>query len=943
MRHFLLIMALFISTVMSAGPVSKNEAQQKAAQFMTAKTGIQKTLKATPNGARRAASTQAQQEPFYVFNLEGGGFVIVSGDDRTDDILGYSLTGTFDAKTIPNNMRAFLQQYADGIQYLIDNDVQLSPSNKRAMRRAPEKTAIEPLLQTTWDQTAPYNAMCPEANGYLTFTGCVATAMAQIMYYHQWPTAITATIPAYQTQNYEINMEEIAAGTPIDWDLMQKSYSVLYDGKPEEDAVARLMLMCGTSVEMDYGLQEDGGSSATINAAYNALINYFDYEEQTIRLVSRRNYSYNDWQDLIYQELQANRPVFYSGQSSGGGHAFVCDGYDKDDFFHINWGWGGHSDTYFKLNVVDPADQGAGSSNSADGYNKEQEAIIGIQKNDGVKVDMRRLTTVKFSTAANKSYTRMMKEANVTVNFNVERYNFTNAPATFKAGYRIIDSEGNAIGNDIIETNMNNRSYDANYGWSGNRNLSFGANLDDGDYRIIPVSCVTGNMIPDVFGEESYVAFNVTGNTFTITYTAEDPVLQLLSSNITGVKEAGAPLNISLEVKNVGGTIRDDVYMIIYYRETDAPANNKENIGYFPVSFLELEKNESTQIEVGYTAGTAGIYYLELVDKKQKKLGPSIEFTINPSTAPLLSLVEMEMPAVQTEEGQSYVEGDKFTFTLKIKNEGVSAYNGKLTGKYYCLNPESGNWYYINNIDIVRDMTIPSGEIVEEEFEMMDLAPGLQGLNVTLQRIEFYYTQYETKQVSLCETPNIEYRVPKLQVVNEIVENPGEEGGDTFTGDTFVLNFDISNIGFGAFNKNIGASIWWLVGDTWTWKGYVEAVKQVEIKAEETETVQFSFNIARYLENSEKFKILLFREADEGGYYSMHESRIYTHVEAKAYTPGDANGDGEINITDITYIIDKINNKPSDDFEEKAADLNEDGEINITDVTLLLDIINQAQ
>lgn len=939
MRQILLIVAIFVSAIVNAGPVSKEEAQQKAAQFMTAKTGIQKTLKITPSGARRAIS--AQQEPFYVFNFEGGGFVIVSGEDRTDDVLGYSLSGTFDSKTIPNNMRAFLQQYADDIQYLIDNNVQLSTNNKRAMRRASEKTPIEPLLETFWGQEAPYNALCPEANGYRTFTGCVATAMAQIMYYHQWPEAITATIPAYQTKKYEINMDEIPAGTPIDWELMQKFYNTKYNATPAEDAVAQLMQICGQSVEMDYGLQVDGGSSASSYSAYNALVNYFDYEEQTIRLISRNNYSYNDWQDLIYQEIKENRPVFYSGLSSGGGHAFVCDGYDTDDFFHINWGWNGQSDTYFKLNMVNPYEQGAGGSSSLDGFSKQQQAIIGIQKNDGAKVDMRRLTTNVFSTEANRSYTREQKEADVTVSFNVERYNWTNEPAIFKAGYRIIDSDGNAVGNDITDSNLS-KFLDVNYGWNNSVDISFGAGLEDGDYHIIPVSCVTGDMMADVNGEESYVAFNVSDNEFTITYTAEDPELQLLSHNIDGVKEAGAPLTITLDVKNIGGAIHDDVYVDVYYSETDADPDTKEAIGYFPISFLELAKNESTQIEINYKPKTAGVYYLSIINKNHKKLGANVEVAIDPSTAPLLSLEEMLMPDVEAEEGQSYVNGDKFTITLKIKNEGVSTYKGKLIGRYKGFSPDYGSFINLNGIGINEDMTIEPGDTIVKVVQMENLAPRFS-IPITLQRIEFFYTQYETEEVELDMTPNIEYRVPKLQVVNEIVENPGEEGGDTFTGDTFVLNFDISNIGFGAFNKNIGASIWWLVGDTWTWKGYVEAVKQVEIKAEETETVQFSFNIARYLENSEKFKILLFREADEGGYYSMHESRIYTHVEAKAYTPGDANGDGEINITDITYIIDKINNKPSDDFEEKAADLNEDGEINITDVTLLLDIINQAQ
>lgn len=889
MKQLLLIIAaLFISATMNAGPVGKDEAQQKAAQFMTAKTGIQQSLQATQSGARRAGSTQ--QEPYYVFNLEGGGYVIVSGDDRTDDILGYSLTGTFDAKSIPNNMRAFLQEYADGIQYLIDNNVQVVKDN-RAARRAPEKTAIEPMLKTTWDQTAPYNAMCPEANGYRTFTGCLATAMAQIMNYHQWPAATSSTIPAYQTETYQIHMEAIPAGEPIAWDLMQNAYNESYQGTAAEDAVAKLMLLCGTSVEMNYGLDADGGSSSSIVDAEKALVNYFDYEEQTVRIINRYSYSYNDWQDLIYQELQAQRPVLYSGQSSGGGHAFVCDGYDTDDFFHINWGWSGQSDTYFRLKEVNPNDQGAGGSSSADGYSKSQQVIIGIQKNDGEKVDMRRLTTLNFSTAANKSYTRTSKEGNITVTFNVERYNWTGETATFNAGFRIYNSNNEAVGNDISDPKMDKQTYGMNYGWKGNINLSFGANLEDGDYRILPVSCVTGFKKPDVYGEENYVAFHVDGNQFTITYTSEDPVLELISSNVTGVKEAGAPLTITLLVGNKGGAIHDDVYIDIYYRETNATANTKENIGYFPVSFLELAKNESATIETSYIPKTAGVYTLELVDKNHKKLGPNVEFTITRSTAPLLSLEEMEIVNLQTDEGQSYVEENTATIKLKIKNEGSKIYRGQLIGRYQAFCPDENKWYYLASSDFTENLDIKAGTTSDVTITMSDQDP-LYAKFFTLQRIEFTYTQYETQEVALGETPNIEFRTVKIRIVDETVENPGEDGGNTFTGNKLTLNFDIQNNGYGDYNNYIGASIQ-KYNKTWYWNQQLNAYQTVSIPQGESKTVQFSIEI-NDIDQYEKFRILLFKP-NNGQWINIYVSEEYTHAEDSGIEEVMFSGNGKPN------------------------------------------------
>ena len=323
---------------------------------------------------------QGQVSGLYVFSLsESGGFIIVSNDDNTLPILGFSENGTLDLENMPDEKRAWLQGYADEIAWLkqhpIENPLPAYLTNTRAGSH--DKEDIAPLVTTTWGQRAPYNDLCPDyAPGKRAVTGCVATAMAQIMNYHKWPTSTTGTIPGYK-DGYGANQTSLEA-TTFDWENMQDNYSGS-ETSVQNTAVATLMQYCGHSVEMDYG----PSSSASMHKVVDALKNYFDYNGTTTYL-SRSFYASDKWEDIIYHELAAGRPVLYGGQSTGGGHAFVCDGYRHEygtDFFHVNWGWGGKSDEYYVLSVLDPySGQGDGGSSSNGGFYYGQEAIIGIQK-----------------------------------------------------------------------------------------------------------------------------------------------------------------------------------------------------------------------------------------------------------------------------------------------------------------------------------------------------------------------------------------------------------------------------------------------------------------------------------------------------------------------------------------------------------------------------------
>jgi len=372
-------------------------------------------------GGNSELKSLGQVSGLYVFSMsDKGGFVIVSNESRTTHILGYSENGKFDADNMPDNMRAWLQGYADEIAWLQKQPhIEAVSVKQKPMTRAGSnpKTAVTPMIKTTWDQMEPYNNLCPPYNNHRNCaTGCVATAMAQVMKYHHWPTSATAAIPSYK--DGDVTRESLAA-TTFDWDNMINSYSGEYSDA-QATAVATLMLYCGYSVKMEYGYE----SASNTNKVATALKTYFDYKSTTT-FVARSRYSYDKWIDLIYYELAHNRPVVYGGQSSGGGHEFVCDGYKYEndtDLFHINWGWSGHNDAYYVLSVLNPyGDQGTGGSSSDDGFSYGQDAVIGIQPSNGtgtlsgITANDINLTINSVSVSSNE----ILLGESVTVTFNV--------------------------------------------------------------------------------------------------------------------------------------------------------------------------------------------------------------------------------------------------------------------------------------------------------------------------------------------------------------------------------------------------------------------------------------------------------------------------------------------------------------------------------------------
>ena len=386
-RLMMLAVLLCCAVMMMAESVSPAAARAAAAKFLLGQgTAITDEEVATPRGGRAAADDPSPA--YYVFNADAAkGFVVVSGDDCVGDnlVLGYAAEGSFSENDIPDGLQWWLDATAESIARLSTLGIKVAAT--------PLHDDIAPLLTSTWDQGSPYNAYCPNFSGQQSVTGCMATALAQVMRYHRWPQApIASELPAYTM----INGTEIGAlpVTQFDWDNMLDNYNGTTN-EAQQHAVAELMRYCGQLIQMDYSPQGSNGVCYDLDL----LVNSFGYDPG-LYAANADDYTVNGWDALVYNELHEGRPLVYSGRSTGGGHAFVLDGYEAqsgEGYYHVNWGWSGGGNGFYKINLLDPDLSGIGGSTTRDGYCRDQGALIGFQpRQNPSEVFYRRLSSMEW-------------------------------------------------------------------------------------------------------------------------------------------------------------------------------------------------------------------------------------------------------------------------------------------------------------------------------------------------------------------------------------------------------------------------------------------------------------------------------------------------------------------------------------------------------------------
>lgn len=392
-RLLLFAGSLLMPMVVMAGPRSFQQAKA-IAEKQAALLGVTIDQKAMTKARKQGdkGEMNLSQQSYYVFpNANSKGFTIVSGDDRLPEIVGYSSQGSYDENNLPEGFVSFMKAYQNlynkvnlGDAEALKNLAEIKAWRNKKNASAASTSAVAPLLgNIEWDQTSPYNNMCPKYDSvHVAATGCVATAMAQVMAYYKYPKQLKADIPGYVNRWNGIPMEipTITREEGIyDWDNMLPKYNKEANAtQQQKDAVAKLMYHCGAAVRMSYG-PESGAAVSSSKLAKN-----FGYDADLMMDLSRSSFTLDKWMQIIDTELAAGRPVLYGGQSSENGHQFICDGKDENGLYHINWGWSGNQNAYFDLSILNPEKGGTGSGSAADGFNRYCTMTIGIAPDNGV-------------------------------------------------------------------------------------------------------------------------------------------------------------------------------------------------------------------------------------------------------------------------------------------------------------------------------------------------------------------------------------------------------------------------------------------------------------------------------------------------------------------------------------------------------------------------------
>lgn len=759
-----LLIMLFVSTSALASPRTFSQAKA-IAERKAALLGIKIDKKAAAKAPSMNGGTTTAVSPYYVFPFgENKGFAIVSGDDDMPEIVGYADHGTYDANNMPAAMAAFLNNYRATIEAMKQGNASAikNIAEAKALRANNTRatTAVSPLLgDIKWNQSEPYNNMCPKYDGTnLSATGCVATAMAQVMMYWKYPKELKADINKYETYTHKLTIAGETKGQKYDWDNMLPTYTNNNYTQTQADAVAKLMLHCGKAVEMDYG--EESGANVTPGR----LAKYFGYDSDLMLDLMRSCFTLAEWTAIIDKELQAKRPILYSGRTTNGGHQFVCDGSDGNGLYHINWGWGGYQDGYFDITILNPGQGGIGAGNVTDGYNRGCDMIIGIQPDNG-KVD-EPLVEIPFITVFESDYnghatsieltkpTRQSATEKFSIKIKEWMTNLTYNGFNGKFGYGISDGNG---GYQLISEagNITIEGVDENEGGTSIRTTY------TIDYAFAPNKTYT---IYGIYSTDNGKTWKKCAYYYMQPYVVRSTATTLslvktqLTAEITSkeTQYSGVEGTFELSITNNG----DDEFIGLINAYTSSTATCPDDAIANP--YMTIPAHSTVTREIGITPTAVGDMYMWIEDGESgEMLLNAIKFEVEKSTAPSFVLEKVETnatPDAYELENARYkndivkaprVDDDKAEFTYYIKNNG-----GTASVKYWVIafNAETNSGLYTE-----RTIKIPGNGSVTTISG--SFTPEQVGSNTMYGEIRLFNTETKKQIEITTELPKVPYYV----------------------------------------------------------------------------------------------------------------------------------------------------------------------------------------
>ncbi len=525
-KYSAFLLSVVAATTVSAKQINESQAAAIAQKYMP-ETSAKKMAR-----AKSAAGSDSENAPYYVFNYgNNAGFVIISGDDSLTELIGYSYTGHFSTDNMPQNLRSWLGTYSEYVSKVQDGEA--APIKRASATGTP---VVDSFVKTKWNQDEPFNRMCPAYYADKTEilpTGCVATTIAQVMKYYEYPSQGKGSISySYYQANDYASYQQISVDfsqSTYDWDNMLDAYQSYYSGNnliheytdTQAEAVALLMRDCGAAVMMSYGL--DGSGAYDINVPYG-MATYFGYDAA---LYMRSSLTDTQFLDKIKDELDDERPVVFCGAGDLGGHCFVIDGYDSNDMLSVNWGWGGLSDGWYDMNLMNPVDLGIGGGGG--GFVYQQSITTMRPDTDGEgRYGNTPLTAYNYFRTDVESIEKgdpLTAKLSTAINYSAYFYNGYVAVGVF-------DRNGNRVAEPVDTKQVSIGSYYAAY------DLSFTVqdeleNLVDGEYMLYPVS--KENRDGSSFdwmrlADAGRIYITVEGNTITV----GEPVYKLDLVEVTG-------------------------------------------------------------------------------------------------------------------------------------------------------------------------------------------------------------------------------------------------------------------------------------------------------------------------------------------------------------------------------------------------------------------------
>jgi hypothetical protein len=705
MKHFFLIaVALFVvSSNVYAAQISENEAMARASAFgakavssrlmSTARTSSAMTL------AYTAKAATASDNCFYVFNRgENDGYIIVSADSRANAILGYADSGSFDYNNMPENMRWWFSEYQREIQYLI-NHPELKAAGSAIPKCVWTKEKVTALLDTTvWDQNSPFNDDCPVYTGTTkAYTGCVATAMAQVMYFHKCPVTGTGST-SYTSKTHTLSLSSTFSDHTYDWANMLPIYTANAT-TAQKAAVALLVKDCGYAVNMDYGSTSDGQSSASGFSTPIALTTNFGYDKG-ISWKQRNYYSISEWDSILHAEVYAKRPVLYFGATgANAGHAFVLDGYTPDGYYHINWGWSGMSNGYFLTTALTPPLQGIGGSTS--GFNYGQSITVGIQPATASPVlqyEILRYKGLALDTA-------VVKGSAVSIPWQISNQSIGNDLTCTYLGFRLFNSKGEEVDNYIyagttlsaptVTMYKGSMSYKVS---GATANYTAPSDLAAGEYHLyfqyMDASNVWHNIrMPNTMAR--YITLTVRNDS---NIYSTKVAYALAANNIKQNTKLyyNKRSSITTTVTNIGDSYNGAIYLKLFAVTGAAPElTATKGISVKSISstasftsdpyIISLDKGSSQDVTFKETiTAAAGNYVLRITDANGNAISSDVNVTVNAApAAAALAVTATSFP----DYPNNIVPKDHLKLQAVITNTG-GYYSGTING--YIFNTSMG-------------------------------------------------------------------------------------------------------------------------------------------------------------------------------------------------------------------------------------------------------------